>query len=69
MTREDESLPILKPMDFINGLNNAEVAEPADLNDELWREIKKYRDEGYLVVLMTAGPADVWLRQKINNFD
>ena len=69
LTREDESLPILKPMDFINGLNNAEVAEPADLNDELWREIKKYRDDGYLVVLMTAGPADTWLRQKINNFD
>ncbi|MDO4753230.1 MAG: Mur ligase domain-containing protein [Candidatus Saccharibacteria bacterium] len=69
LTREDESLPILKPMDFISGLNNAEVAEPADLNDELWREIKKYRDDGYLVVLMTAGPADTWLRQKINDFD
>ena len=65
LTREDESLPVLQPMDFINGLNNAEVAEPAELNDELWEQIKKYRDDGYLVILMTAGPADEWLRQKL----
>ena len=67
LTREDESLPILKPIDFINQLNNAEVAESAELSDELWTEIKKYRDDGYLVILMTAGPADEWLRSKVNN--
>lgn len=65
LTREDESLPVLQPMDFVNGLNNAEVAEPAELNDDLWEQIKKYRDDGYLVILMTAGPADEWLRQKL----
>lgn len=65
LTREDESLPILTPMDFINGLNNAEVAEPAELNDDLWEQIKKYQEDGYLVILMTAGPADEWLRTKI----
>ncbi|MBR3269649.1 hypothetical protein IKG07_00090 [Candidatus Saccharibacteria bacterium] len=65
LTREDESLPILTPMDFINGLNNAEVAEPAEMNDELWNEISKYNNDGYLVILMTAGPADEWLRKKI----
>ena len=65
LTREDESLPILKPIDFINQLNNAEVAEEAELNDELFEQILKYRDDGYLVVLMTAGPADEWLRKKL----
>ena len=65
LTREDESLPILKPMDFINGLNNAEVAEPAEINDELFEQILKYCDGGYLVVLMAAGPADEWLREKL----
>ena len=65
LTREDESLPILKPADFINQLNNAEVAEPAELDDELWEQIKKYRDDNYLVILMTAGPADEWLRKKL----
>ena len=63
LTREDESLPILLPIDFINQLNNAEVAEAAELNDELRDEIRKYRDDGYLVILMTAGPADEWLRK------
>lgn len=65
LTREDESLPIIKPVDFINQLNNAEVAEPAELDDELWEQISKYRDDGYLVILMTAGPADEWLRKKL----
>lgn len=66
LTREDESLPILKPIDFINQLDNAEVAEAAEISDELWSEIQKYRDDNYLVILMTAGPADEWLREKIN---
>ena len=64
LTREDESLPILTPLDFINMLDNAEVAEAAELDDELWAEIQKYRDDGYLVILMTAGPADGWLRER-----
>lgn len=67
LTREDESLPILQPVDFINQLNNAEVAEPAELNDDLWQQILKYRDNGYLVILTTAGPADEWLRNKLYN--
>ena len=65
LTRENEDLPILKPMDFINGLNNAEVAEPAELSDELLDRILEYRDDGYIVILMSAGPADEWLREKI----
>ena len=65
LTREDESLSIIKPVDFINQLNNAEVAEPAELDEELWEQIKKYRDDNYLVILMTAGPADEWLREKL----
>ncbi|MBQ6409958.1 hypothetical protein IJI18_01720 [Candidatus Saccharibacteria bacterium] len=67
LTREDESLPVLKPLDFISQLNNAEVAEAAELNDELFEQIKKYRDDNYLVILMSAGPADEWLREKVNN--
>ena len=65
LTREDESLPIIKPVDFINQLNNAEVAEAAELDDKLWEQISKYRDDGYLIILMTAGPADEWLRKKL----
>ncbi|MBR3323930.1 hypothetical protein IKG24_00095 [Candidatus Saccharibacteria bacterium] len=66
LTREDPNLPILQPIDFINQLDNAEVAEAAGLDDELFDAILKYRDDGYLVILMTAGPADGWLRDRLN---
>ncbi len=63
LTREDESLEIIKPEDFINSLDEPGIAEAAELNDELAQRIKNLRDEGYLILLMTAGPADAWLRQ------
>ena len=65
LTREDDSLPILEPVDFINQLENAEVAEAAELDDKLFEEILKYKNKNYLVLLMTAGPADNWLREKL----
>ena len=64
LTREDEGLEILEPMDFIELLENREVAEGAELNEELEARLKKYLGDGYLVVLMTAGPADGWMREK-----
>jgi UDP-N-acetylmuramate--alanine ligase len=65
LTRENPDLSVITPIDFINQLSNAEVAEAAELDDDLWAEICKYRDDGYLVILMTAGPADEWLREKL----
>ncbi len=66
LTREDPELAILKPEDFIASLKNFEVAEAAEMGDRLKEEIEKYLADGYLVILMTAGPADKWLRE---NFD
>ncbi len=63
LTREDKSLKVLTPADFIAGLEDPGIAESAELNDELAQRIKNLRDEGYLILLMTAGPADAWLRQ------
>ena len=54
----------IKPEEFVAELVNAEDAEPAELNDELETKLKKYLEDDYLVVLMTAGPADAWFRQK-----
>lgn len=65
LTRENPDLSVISPLDFINQLSNAEVAEAAELDDDLWAEICKYRDAGYLVILMSAGPADEWLREKL----
>ena len=63
LTREDPDLPIISPQELIDGLSNKEIAEAAELNDDLASKIRKYVDDGYLVVLMTAGPADGWLRE------
>ena len=63
LSREDETLPILTPTDFINTLEHPELAFPAELNDDLATRLKTLRDENYLILLMTAGPADSWLRQ------
>lgn len=62
LTREDENLAVLTPADFIKDLENTS-AKPAELDDKLKQTIKKYCDENYLVLLMTAGPADSWLRK------
>ena len=63
LTRENPDLPVLSPMDFIHGLTNSEVAEPAELDEKLKQQLLKYLDDGYLVLMMTAGPADGWLRE------
>lgn len=66
LTREDPSLEVLTPEKLISGLSNAEIAEPAEANDDLARKLKKYQAENYLVLLMTAGPADAWFRKIFN---
>lgn len=67
LTRENPELGVLTPEDLISELNGSSDAEPVELNDELYQRMLEYRDDGYLVVLMTAGPADAWLREKIKN--
>ena len=64
LTREDENLKVLTPDELINVLDNHEIAEAAELNDELESALRDYLDKNYLVVLMTAGPADEWFRKK-----
>ena len=62
LTRENPDLEVLEPEDFIADLENNEIAEPAELGDELEERLREYLKEGYLVILMTAGPADGWFR-------
>lgn len=62
LTRENPELGVLEPEELYKGID---VAEAAELNDGLFDEILKWRDAGYLIILMTAGPADGWLREKL----
>lgn len=65
LTREDPSLAVIQPADFIQSLDNSAIAEPADLNGELLQKLQQYYQDGYLILLMTAGPADQWLRDNM----
>jgi len=65
LTRENPSLPVLTPAELIAGLKEPDKAEVADADDKLFAKILAERDAGRLVVLMTAGPADEWLRKKL----
>lgn len=65
LTRENPELKVLKPADFIERLENKKIAEAAELDDKLGEALKKWHEKGYLVLLMTAGPADVWLRKLV----
>lgn len=62
LTREDPRLMVITPEEFVAGLDNAENAEPADLDDGLAVRLRKHVEDGDLVVLLTAGPADEWFR-------
>lgn len=63
LTRENPELEVITPEEFVRGLSNSEVAETAELNSELEDKLHGLLNDGYLLVLMTAGPADDWWRQ------
>ena len=66
LTRENPELAVITPEEFVSELVNAEVAEAAELNDDLKKRISEYLENGYLAVLMTAGPADEWWRKNLS---
>ncbi len=65
LTRENPDLPVLTAAELVAGLREPDRAETVDMNDELLAKILAEREAGRLVVLMTAGPADEWLRKKL----
>lgn len=67
LVRDDESnLPILTPEELISDIHDKDKIEIADTNEGLFKKIVEHAENGDLVVLMTAGPADVWLREKLD---
>ena len=67
LTRENENLKVLTPEDFVQLMENGQIAEPAELGSELEKRLKEYLEKGYIVLLMTAGPADGWMREKFRD--
>ena len=62
LTRENPDLTVISPDEFLSVLDNREVAETAEMNDELAGKIRDLLAKKWLVVLITAGPADSWFR-------
>ena len=62
MSREDPSLDTLSPDQLMENLTNRQVAEAAELNDDLVQKIRGHIADGALVVGMAAGDLDAWLR-------
>ncbi len=65
LTREDPAQKVLTPADLIANMTNPQIAEPADMNDNLKQTIQKHLDQGDQVVCLTGGGGgslDEWLR-------
>lgn len=65
LTRENPEIKVYKPADFISKLTNKKSAVSAELDEKLGQELLGWHEDGYLVLLMTAGPADIWLRKLV----
>ena len=60
-------MKVLTPEELIKNITNKNDVVIADLNNELWDNINKYRQEGQLVLCMGAGTIDGWLRDKLSH--
>ena len=65
LSRENPNLKILTPAELISILTNPEVAEVAEMNDELRDKLKEHLRDGAVIVAMSAGDLDDWLRQNL----
>lgn len=63
LTREDPNLVVIRPEEFIASLQGVSEATPAEMGDELAEKLRALRKDGELILLLSAGPADAWLRK------
>ncbi len=66
LSREDQSLPVLRPTELIENVTNKGDIQLADLNDDLWEAIEQHRMIGHLVLCMGAGSIDAWVRSHLS---
>lgn len=67
LTRENPDLAILSPEELSEKTDTKAQTEIAELNDNLAAKIHQLHEDNWLIVLMTAGPADSWLREQFKN--
>lgn len=62
LSREDNKLKVLKPKKLVKDIKNVDI-ELADMNAKLSQKIKDHQKAGDLVLAMSAGDLDPWLRK------
>jgi len=65
LTRENPDQATLTPQELTTHVTNQQALHYGELNDELWAEVQKYREQGSLVLFMGAGTIDGWVREKL----
>lgn len=63
LLREIEGQRVIPPIEFIEKLDNAEIAEPADYDEQFYLRIKDYLAQNYLVAFLSGGAGDDWMRE------
>ena len=63
LVREPEGVRVLTAEELASEVEGEGLATPAEVGEELAEELRRLVSEGYLVVMMTAGPADGWFRK------
>lgn len=66
LSREDPSQKVLSSQELSSQLKKAEV-DFADLDEELWEQINKRRENRKLVLCMGAGTIDDWVRSQLES--
>lgn len=65
LSREDPKLPILSPAELISGMDHPEIAEPAQLDNQLIEIIRGAHRQDKLILALGAGDIDDWLRKNL----
>ncbi len=67
LSREDPQLEILSPTQLMITTSPGTQTEYSEMNESLWQKILAHQKSGDLVLCMSAGDLDPWLRAQVAN--
>lgn len=66
LSRENPDLAVLTPLELTADLANRDIVHISELDNSLWSNVEKHRENGKLVLFMGAGSIDSWVRSKLS---
>ena len=67
LSREDPKLEVLSPTQLMAATSPETKTEYNEMNDALWHKILSHQKNGDLVLCLSAGDLDSWLRERLTN--